>query len=149
MVDKTGRLHKFFLVKVSSGLDWLVMKLSVLFSYADVPMPVELTDVPSFVNSREITLKWKKPNDNGAPITGYVVYQRILSQDGEKSSWKLVGQTSDCKYRIRLERGQKLDFIITAENKCGESLKNEENTKRVEVSGMFALVTPLCYFFNK
>lgn len=125
------------------------MKLSVLFFYADVPMPVELTNVPSFVNSREITLKWKKPNDNGAPITGYMVYQRTVSQDGEKSDWQLVGQTSDCKYRIRLERGQKLDFIITAENKCGESLKNEENTKRVEVSGMFALVTPLCYFFNK
>ena len=112
-------------------------------------MPVELTDVPSFVNSSEIMLKWRKPNDNGAPITGYMVYQKTVSQDGVKSDWQLVGQTSDFKYRIRLERGQKLDFIITAKNKCGESLKNEENAKRVEVSGMIALVTPLCHLFNK
>lgn len=111
-------------------------------------MPEELTDVPSFVNSSEITLKWRKPNDNGAPITGYMVYQRTVSQDGVKSDWQLVAQTSDFKYRIRLERGQKLDFIITAKNKCGESLKNEENAKRVEVSGMIALVTSLCHFFT-
>ena len=89
------------------------------------------------------------PKDNGAPITGYLVYQRSVGQDGAQSDWKLIRETADCQYRIKLERGQKLDFTITAKNKCGESLKKEENAKRVEVSGMFVLVTPLRHFFDK
>ena len=106
-------------------------------------MPVELINVPSVVNSNQITLEWRKPTDNGAAITGYTVYQRTVGEYGAISDWQFVADTSNCKYVIILDRGQKLDLMVTAKNRCGESLKNEENAKRVEVSGFVSICT--CY----
>jgi len=85
-------------------------------------------------------LRWRKPNDNGANITRYTVYQRVVSEDADTSDWQLTKlNASVCEYVIHVERGKKYDFIVTATNKCGESEKNEGNAKRVDVSGMFSL----------
>ena len=116
------------------------------FNDTDVPMPVELIDVPSVVSSDQMTLKWRKPNDNGAAITGYAVYQRSVSEHGGTSEWQFINSTSDCKYVIKLERGKKFDFIVTAKNRCGESLKAEDNVKRVEMPGMFTFYALLSFF---
>jgi len=105
----------------------------------DIPAPVELTDIPSFVNGNKITLRWRKPSDNGANITRYTVYQRIVSEDTNKLDWQFIANLYPpaCEYVIPVERGKKYEFIVTATNKCGESKKNEVNAKRVDVSGDF------------
>ena len=102
-------------------------------------MSVEITYVSSDAKSNEFTLTWVEPNNNGAPILVYLVYRRTVSNDGGVSKWEfveLVPAASICdetKYSITLERGKTFDLIVTAKNKCGESLMNEEKAKRIKV----------------
>ncbi len=103
-------------------------------SFIDVPMPVELIDVSEVLHSSRIALKWKEPINNGAPITGYMVYQRTVGEDGTTSDWKFIANTQELKCLITLERGMTFDFIVTAKNKCGEGMKKDCNSIRVVVS---------------
>ena len=122
----------------------VVVNKSCALFYTDIPAPVELTDIPSFVNSSEIMLRWRKPSDNGANITRYTVYQRIVSED----TWQFIDDLDPptCEYVIPVERGKKYEFIVTATNRCGEGEKNEDNAKRVDVSGRFSLYVICSYF---
>ena len=123
------------------------MKLIVFF-YTDVPSPVTLTDTSKAkINSSKITLKWTKPESNGADIYRYMVYRRTVNEEGKTSEWDLATKTSALSSVVTLERGETFDLIVTAKNKCGESEKEEGNAKRVQVSEGKIIHTSFFFFF--
>ena len=96
-----------------------------LFQYFNVR-----TDVPDLVvfeadaNDDEVTLKWKEPGNNGAAITQYSIYQRVVNDE----QWTMVAVINDVSKRefvVTVEKGKKYEFVVTATNKYGESLKNK------------------------
>ena len=106
-----------------------------LFQYfnvrTDVPDPVVFE---ANVNDDEVTLKWKEPENNGANITQYSIYQRI----GNDEQWTMVTVINDISKRefvVRVEKGKQYEFVVTATNKYGESLKNKDRIQTVDVNG--------------
>ena len=81
-----------------------------------------------------MSMTWKQPDSNGADITRYKVYQR----KGNEEKWdeiKTIENNSTHKHVVsNLEKGQLYDFVITATNKYGESLK-KGSCARVKVPG--------------
>ena len=107
------------------------------FIYTDVPGAVTPTEE---LNDNEITLQWEEPDNNGAAITQYSVYQRI----GNDAKWTKLGTVTDTnrKYVVKVEKGKKdieYEFAVTASNKYGESSKI--NTVTVKVPGGRSNVT--------
>lgn len=103
-------------------------------------MPVPLVDLPDEINMRnisEVTLKWKKPQDNGAVITKYTVYKRTVNEGYPEMPWEQIHDTdSECyTHVLRLERANTYEFKVTATNRCGEGPRGREITKRVTVLG--------------
>ena len=91
--------------------------------YADVPDAVEVTD--------GIILKWKEPDNNGAAIIEYSVYQRFANDD----EWKKIATIIDVynrSYAVEIEKGKEYEFVVTATNKYGES-SMEQDIKRIKV----------------
>ena len=85
------------------------------------------------IKDDEITLKWKEPDNNGAAITLYTVYQRIVSDE----QWQKIGTITDIskrEYVVKVEKKKKYEFLVTATNKYGEN-QNKDNKKDVEVPG--------------
>ena len=77
-----------------------------------------------------MTLRWKAPENNGAEITLYSIYQRI----GNEEQWTSVDVINDISKRefvVRVEKDKEYEFVVTATNKYGESEKNKDNVKRV------------------
>ncbi|XP_068685547.1 neural cell adhesion molecule 2-like isoform X1 [Montipora foliosa] len=100
-----------------------VMKLEVL---GDVPEPVVI--VKAEIEDDQITLTWKKPEENGATITHYSVYKRIANDE----SWTKVTDVNVTSAVFKLERGKIYELMVTATNKYGPSIVNN-NIKTVEV----------------
>ena len=73
-------------------------------------------------------------------ITQYTVYQRIVT-DGKPQDWiklKTITDVSVREYKVELEEGKVYEFVVTATNKFGESLKEGGKIIRVKASnGMF------------
>ena len=89
---------------------------------------VEIDELPSETTDDTITLKWKEPESNGKVITMYTVYQRVVT-DGKVGQWTIIKNISKVSVRelkITLESGKVYQFAVTATNKLGESLKQEE-----------------------
>ena len=109
------------------------------FYWTDVPMPVEFNVNPRGAKSDTFTLTWVEPNNNGAVVLDYMVYLRDVNEDGRTTEWKFVEivpasqNLALTEYVITLQRGKKFDLVVTAKNKCGESAKEEDSVKRVEV----------------
>ena len=83
------------------------------------------------IKGGEITLKWEEPENNGAAITQYSVYQRILNDE----QWTKIGtitEISKPEYVVKVETGKEYEFVVTATNKHGESSKDD--IKRVKIS---------------
>ena len=104
----------------------------------DVPMPVKLKVNSSGAKGNAFTLTWVEPNNNGAVVLDYMVYKRDVNEDGKTSEWKFVGlvpasNLALTEYVITLKRGKTFDLVVTAKNKFGESVKEEDNVKRVKV----------------
>lgn len=98
---------------------------------ADVPAAVAFT---AKLKDGEVTLRWSKPNDKGANITEYSVYQRTENNE----QWKKIAVLSDVsklEHVVKVEKGKKYQFVVTATNKYGESSKNKDNIKEVDVLG--------------
>ena len=86
------------------------------------------------VNDDEVTLKWKEPENNGAAITQYSIYQRIVNDE----EWTMVADINDISKRefvVRVEKGKQYEFVVTATNKYGESLKTKERIETVNIEG--------------
>ena len=101
-----------------------------------VPAAATIDDLPNEVTENTVTLKWSEPQNNGKVITQYTVYQRIVT-DGKPGEWiklKTITDVSVREFKVDLESGKVYEFVITATNKFGESLKEEEKIRRVKAS---------------
>lgn len=81
-----------------------------------------------------MTLRWEEPENNGAVITQYSIYQRT----GNEEQWtrvEVINDMSKREYVVRVDKEKKYEFLVTATNKYGESEKNKDNIKTVNVSG--------------
>ena len=64
------------------------------------------------------------------------MYQRIVT-DGTPGEWKqlkIITDVSDRQLKVELESGKVYEFVVTATNEFGESLKEEEKIMRVKAS---------------
>ena len=94
-------------------------------------------DLPSEVKDNTITLEWSEPQSNGKVITQYTVYQRIVT-DGKPGEWiklKTITDISVRKLTVELEKGKVYEFLVTATNEIGESLKEDGKIKKIKASG--------------
>lgn len=81
-----------------------------------------------------IYISWKQPASNGADITLYKVYQRRRNEE-EWMEIRTIKNTSSLGFVVKeLEKGKEYEFLITARNTYGESLK-KGYCKRVQVPG--------------
>jgi len=97
-------------------------------------MPVQLLEVPDKIDKCDFLLKWKETRDNGASITKYTVYQRTVNGNGQMQLWKGVHSFLAYEYHVlNLERGERYEFKVTATNKIGEGMEDEQNFKQVKV----------------
>ena len=102
------------------------------------PATVEIFGLPNKTKDIQVTIKWNKPQDNGDPIKLYRVYQRIVSDDGTIGEWKKINEIKDLskqQVNISLDKNRVYEFAVTATNKHGESLRDGNNVKRLEVFG--------------
>ena len=97
-------------------------------------MPVQLLDVPDKIDKCGFLLKWKETRDNGAPITKYTVYQRTVNGNGEMQLWKVIHSFLAYEYHVlNLESGELYEFKVTATNKNGEGMEDEQYFRKVKV----------------
>ena len=122
---------------------WLSLYANILmitdrdpfFVHLGVPAAATIEDLPSEVTGDTITLKWSEPQNNGKVITQYTVYQRIVT-DGKPGEWtklKTINDVSVRELKVELEKGKVYEFLVTARNELGESLKEDGKIKRVTV----------------
>ena len=104
-----------------------------------VPGAAEITDLPAETNNVNITLKWKEAENNGAPITRYTVYRRIVREDGTSLKWikiEEITDTSDRKVVVsNFEKGKEYELVVTASNSFGEGGKEERKIRKIKVLG--------------
>ena len=99
-----------------------------------VPAAATIEDLPSEVTADTITLKWSEPQNHGKEITQYTVYQRIVTDD-KPEQWKklkTINDISDREFTVELEKGKVYEFVVTATNEFGESLKEDGKVMRVK-----------------
>ena len=90
-----------------------------------------------------ITLKWTKPETNGASIIKYSVYQRFVND----KKWRRedISDTSKLDYDLKGDEGKEYEFVVTATNKYGESSKTA-NIQTVKVlKGRFLMLLKVKY----
>jgi len=116
-----------------------LMILVILFAFLlGVPAVPEIIGLPAKTKDVEITIIWHEPQNNGASITQYTVYQRIVSDDGTPRKWNpinVIKDLSDRQVAVKLEKGKNYEFVVTATNRFGESLKEGEKLKKILVLG--------------
>ena len=84
-------------------------------------------------------MKWTKPETNGASIIKYSVYQRFVN-DKEWKKLEDISDTSKLDYDLKGDEGKEYEFVVTATNKYGESLKTS-NIQTVKVlKGRFKVI---------
>ena len=113
-----------------------------------VPAAATIEDLPSEVRDDTITLKWSEPQNNGKEITQYTVYRRILT-DGKPGEWiklKTITDISVRELKVELEKGKVYEFLVTATNAFGESLKEDGKIMRVKASGSKFYVRCVIFF---
>ena len=100
----------------------------------DIPEPVNI-QVEGKDNT--VILSWAEPANNGATITEYSIYKRIVGDE----EWKKVEDLKvkdgfKREYILELERGKNYELMVTATNAFGESAMNEDNIQTVEVPNL-------------
>ena len=64
------------------------------------------------------------------------MYKRTVRDDSTLEEWTKLKVTTDVSIRhvtAKLEKGKTYEFVVTATNKFGESVKEEEMIKRIKV----------------
>ena len=108
--------------------------ISVYFQGASAT--VEIVGLPPETKNVSVIIKWNEPESNGAPITQYTVYQRILNKYNTVGEWNKIGVIKDLSRRqviVKLKRNKVYEFAVTATNKYGDSL--HEGKKLVVLGG--------------
>ena len=97
-------------------------------------MPVQMLEVPGMIDKCDFVLKWRETRDNGASLTKYTVYQRTVNENGQVQPWKDIYSSLAYEYHVlNLERGGLYEFKVTATNKIGEGMEDEQYFKKVKV----------------
>ena len=79
----------------------------------------------------KVTIKWNKAQNNGAPITQYNVYRRIVTEE-----WEKVSENPPVRaVNVSFEKGKEYEVVVTATNRFGESLKEDDKIKKIKVLG--------------
>ena len=109
--------------------------------------------MPADTKAGDVIIKWNKAKDNGAIITQYTVYQSTLStsEGGTPRNWirlHVTTDVSDRKVTVKLDKDKIYEFVVTATNKHGESLKEEEKMKKIKVGGQYYLICHYYFFFQ-
>ncbi|XP_068732590.1 neural cell adhesion molecule 2-like [Montipora capricornis] len=102
----------------------------VTTKYEGAPATVEIIGLPSETKNVSVTIKWNKPENNGAPITQYTVYLRIVNIDNTLGEWnkiRVIKGLSRRQVTVELEKNKVYHFAVTATNKHGESLQEGKN----------------------
>ena len=86
----------------------------------DIPEPVVITEAIN--EDGKITLKWQKPEENGAAIIQYSKYQRIADEE-QWTNRENITDTDKRSYVFKVKKGEKYEFVMTATNNYGESEK--------------------------
>ena len=112
----------------------------IIFMYIVIgpPAAAEIVGLPPQTKDTKVTIKWNVPQNNGAFITQYNVYQRTVNGDGPPMDWKEIGGRKNPLIRevnVTLEKGEDYEFLVTATNKFGESWKDVEKIKKIVVLG--------------
>lgn len=66
------------------------------------------------------------------------MYQWTVDDDGSPRDWEEIGGRKNPLIRevsVTLEKGKVYEFVVTATNTFGESLKEEEKIKKIVVLG--------------
>ncbi|XP_068733596.1 angiopoietin-1 receptor-like isoform X2 [Montipora capricornis] len=111
---------------------------NVMTKYQGAPATAEIIDFPAVRKSNKVTIKWNEPQNNGASITLYTVYQRDVKKGDIKGEWIKIREIKDISRRqvlVSLEKNKMYEFVVTARNRFGESLREGQNIKKLYVSG--------------
>lgn len=105
--------------------------------YQGIPEAATIDDLPNEVIYDTITLKWSIPQNNGRVITQYTVYQRLVvnGKPGEWIKLKTITDVSAREWKVELKEGKVYEFLVTATNELGESLKDDGKIRRVKTIG--------------
>ncbi|XP_068686132.1 receptor-type tyrosine-protein phosphatase delta-like [Montipora foliosa] len=112
-------------------------EIQVTTKYEGAPGAVKIEDLPNKTKKVSVKIKWIEPENNGAPITQYTVYQRIVGNVTVRE-WNKVRVIMDPSRRqviVKLDRNKVYEFVVTATNKHGESVRKEKNIRKVVVLG--------------
>ena len=119
--------------------------------YLGIPTAAEIIDLPADTKAGEVIIKWNTPKDNGALIEKYTVYRRTVSDDGTPQNWITLHVITNISVRnvtVQLVKGKIYEFVVSATNKHGESLKEEGKIKRIKVGGRYYLVCHYYFLFE-
>ena len=102
-----------------------------------------LEDLPEEVTNVDyIPLNWTEPKSNGAAITHYTPYYRVVTTGSQKGSWIKDDERREDALQLwhsfRVSRGKTYEFVVTASNGGGES--DKKNIRRVNVLGKLQLL---------
>ena len=100
----------------------------VISRLTDIPEPVVITEALN--EDGKITLRWQKPEENGAAIIQYSKYQRIVDEE-QWTNRENITDTDKRSHVFKVKKAEKYEFVMTATNKYGESEKT--NVQEVEV----------------
>ena len=81
-------------------------------------------------------VRWSEPKNNGAPITSYTIYRRLVDEIGKKNKWvkeKTLSNAVSRSFTVTLDWGKHYEFVITATNSLGEAKKEENKIKDIQV----------------
>ena len=74
--------------------------------------------------------------NNGAPITSYTIYRRLVDENGKKNAWikeKTLSNAVSRSFTVTLDWGKHYEFVVTATNSLGEAKKEENKIKDIQV----------------
>lgn len=92
-------------------------------------MPVETTET-------KVTIKWNEAQNNGASITQYNVYRRVVTDDDTRREWEKVSDNLPVRaVDVSFEKGKEYEVVVTATNRFGENLKEDDKIKKIKVLG--------------
>ena len=114
-----------------------------------IPAAAEITDLPDETKDVEITVKWKQAENNGAPITQYTVYRRLVREDGTSLNWTKIKEITDTSHRqvaVYFEKGKAYAFVVTATNMFGEGVKEESKIREIKVLGGRCILVSVSYY---
>ena len=118
------------LLEVTSGNN-IYYFYTILGSPEAAEFEIEHTDDPLMFE-----LRWSKPKENGAPITSYTIYRRLVGENGQKDQWDKIKTLSvdlPLSYNVTLDWGKHYEFVVTATNSFGEATKEDNRIKDVQV----------------